>query len=73
MIPRSGSAHARTRVLDLHRNGFELQPHLAMPPAIDANEGFLLRLFLRAASLGARTSNVTSRTPAEPGRVCSAG
>ena len=25
----------------------ELQPHLAMPPAIDATEGFLLRLFLR--------------------------
>src|SRR5262245_23884730 len=25
----------------------ELQPHLAMPPAIDATERFLLRLFLR--------------------------
>jgi len=25
----------------------ELQPHLAMPPGIDATERFLLRLFLR--------------------------
>ena len=25
----------------------ELQPHLAMPPRIDATERFLLRLFLR--------------------------
>jgi hypothetical protein len=25
----------------------ELQPHLAMPPAIDATERFLLRVFLR--------------------------
>jgi hypothetical protein len=25
----------------------ELQPHLAMPPAVDATEQFLLRVFLR--------------------------
>jgi hypothetical protein len=30
-----------------HETPLELQPHLAMPPAIDATERFLLRLFLR--------------------------
>jgi hypothetical protein len=36
-----------SRPLTLAALALELQPQLAMPPAIDATERFLLRLFLR--------------------------